>query len=90
MTNDAHILLDEARRVKIGNAFFNGYGLIFKYSTLEEQDQGIAKQEILYTISDLKYNDDDEIEVGGTINYDGDYRVFFLENMSSVSMWQHV
>ena len=59
MTNDAHILLDEARRVKIGNAFFKGYGLIFKYSTLEEQDQGIAKQEILYTISDLKYNDDD-------------------------------
>ena len=52
MKNDAHILLDEARRVKIGNAFFNGYGLIFKYSTLEEQDQGIAKQEILYTISD--------------------------------------
>ena len=91
MTNDAHILLDEARRVKIGNAFFKGYGLIFKYNTIEKQDLGIPpEQKMLYTISDLEYNDDDEIEVGGTINYEGDYQVFFLENMSTVSMWQHV
>ena len=45
---------------------------------------------MLYTVSDLKYNKDDEILVGGTINYDGDYRTFFLENMSSVAMWKQV
>ena len=91
MTNDAHILLDEARREKIGKAFFNGYGLLFKYNTIESQDLGIPpEQKMLYTISDLEYDEHDEIVVGGTINYEGDYRTFFLENMSSVSMWQHV
>jgi hypothetical protein len=91
MKNDAHILLDEARREKIGKAFFNGYGLLFKYNTIEKQDAGIPpEQRMLYTVSDLKYNSDDEILVGGTINYEGDYRTFFLENMSSVAMWKQV
>ena len=45
MKNDAHILLDEARREKIGKAFFNGYGLLFKYNTIESQDLGIPPEQ---------------------------------------------
>ena len=65
----------------ISKAFFNGYGLMFKYHKIET---GEYEQRILLTVSDIKYNDDDEILVGGCINTDGDYRQFFLENMESV------
>jgi len=58
----------------ISKAFFNGYGLMFKYHKIET---GEYEQRILLTVSDIKYNDDDEILVGGCINNDGDYRQFF-------------
>jgi hypothetical protein len=64
--------------------------LLFKYNTIEKQGAGIPpEQRMLYTVSDLKYNKDDQILVGGTINYEGDYRTFFLD-MSSVAMWKQV
>ena len=71
----------------VGKAFFQGYGLMFKYHKIET---GEYEQRILLTVSDIKYNDDDEILVGGCINTDGDYRQFFLENMESVRPFKYV
>jgi len=71
----------------ISKAFFNGYGLMFKYHKIET---GEYEQRILLTVSDIKYNDDDEILVGGCINTEGDYRQFFLENMESVRPFKYV
>jgi len=71
----------------VGKAFFNGYGLMFKYHKIET---GEYEQRILLTVSDIKYNNDDEILVGGCINNDGDYRQFFLENMESVKPFKYV
>ena len=71
----------------ISKAFFNGYGLMFKYHKIET---GEYEQRMLLTVSDIKYNNDDEILVGGCINTDGDYRQFFLENMESVRPFKYV
>ena len=45
---------------------------------------------MLLTVSDIKYNADSEILVGGCINTDGDYRQFFMENMMSVKPFKYV
>ena len=71
----------------ISKAFFNGYGLMFKYHKI---GTGEYEQRMLLTVSDIKYNHDDEILVGGCINNDGDYRQFFLENMESVKPFKYV
>jgi len=71
----------------ISKAFFNGYGLMFKYHKIETSEY---EQRMLLTVSDIKYNHDDEILVGGYINNDGDYRQFFLENMESVKPFKYV
>ena len=71
----------------ISKAFFNGYGLMFKYHKIET---GEYEQRMLLTVSDIKYNHDDEILVGGCINTNGDYRQFFLENMESVKPFKYV
>ena len=52
----------------ISKAFFDGYGLMFKY---HKTDTGEHQQRMLVTVSDLKYNADDEILVGGCISTDG-------------------
>ena len=71
----------------VAKAFFNGYGLMFKYHKIET---GEHEQRMLLTVSDIKYNSDDDILVGGCINTDGDYRQFFLENMMSVRAFNFV
>ena len=71
----------------VGKAFFQGYGLMFKYHKIET---GEHQQRILLTVSDIKYNSDDEILIGGCINTDGDYRQFFMENMMSVRAFNFV
>ncbi len=71
----------------ISKAFFNGYGLMFKYHKTKTGEQ---QQRMLVTVSDLKYNSDDEILVGGCINADGEYRQFFLENMMSVKPFKYL
>lgn len=71
----------------VAKAFFNGYGLMFKYHSIQT---GEHQQRMLLTVSDIKYNDDDEILVGGCINNDGDYRQFFLEQMMSVKPFKYV
>jgi len=79
----AAIIVEKA----ISKAFFNGYGLMFKYHKIET---GEYEQRMLLTVSDIKYNADSEILVGGCINTDGDYRQFFLENMESVRPFKYV
>ena len=71
----------------ISKAFFNGYGWMFKYHKIET---GEYEQRMMLTVSDIKYNADSEILVGGCINTDGDYRQFFLENMESVKPFKYV
>ena len=71
----------------VGKAFFQGYGLMFKYHKIET---GEHQQRMLLTVSDIKYNSDSEILVGGCINTDGDYRQFFMENMMSVRPFDFV
>ena len=97
--NDYYNSEDSAKRVEdfkkaaniiekaVGKAFFKGYGLMFKYHKVET---GEHEQRMLLTVSDIKYNFDDEILVGGCINTDGDYRQFFMENMMSVKPFQYV
>ncbi len=71
----------------VSKAFFQGCGLFFKYYKLDTDEH---QQRMLLTVSDIKYNADSEILVGGCINTDGDYRQFFLENMESVKPFQYV
>lgn len=76
----------------VATAFFKGYGLFFTYYKVKEEpgDLGNHEERVLQTISDLKYNDDDEILVCGCIDDMGNYRKFFLSNMSSVSVFKKV
>ena len=76
----------------VATAFFKGYGLFFTYYKVkgEPGDLGNHERRVLETISDLKYNDDDEILVCGCIDDMGNYRKFFLENMSNVSVFKKV
>ena len=81
--NREYTLIEKA----ISKAFFNGYGLMIKYHKVET---GEHQQRMLLTVSDIKYNADSEILVGGCINTDGDYRQFFMENMMSVKPFKYV
>ena len=38
----------------------------------------------------LKYNNNDEVLVGGCINMDGDYRQFFIDCMSKVKVYKYI
>jgi len=71
----------------ISKAFFKGYGITFQYF---KNDAGVYESRVLTTISDLKYNSNDEVLVGGCINMDGDYRQFFIELMSKVRAYKYI
>ena len=71
----------------VATAFFMGYTLQFDYKKVEET---VATPRTLVTISDMKYNHDSEILIGGCINNEGEYRQFFLENMSNIKCWRQI
>lgn len=71
----------------VATAFFMGYTLQFYYRKVEEDEPTLRT---LMTVSDLKYNSDEEILVGGCINDEGDYRQFFLENMTNIVCWNRI
>jgi len=71
----------------VATAFFMGYTLQFDYKKVEET---VATPRTLVTISDMKYNHDSEILIGGCINNEGEYRQFFLENMSNIRCWRQI
>ena len=71
----------------ISKAFFKGYGIKFNYI---KKGGGSWEQREMTTISDLKYNSDSDVLVGGCINMDGDYRQFFITAMSHISVFKYV
>ena len=71
----------------VATAFFMGYTLQFDYKKVEET---VATPRTLVTISDMKYNHDSEILVGGCINNEGEYRQFFFENMTNIRCWRQI
>ena len=77
----------------VATAFFRGYGLFFTYYKVNKEDSGDLgnhERRVLETISDLKYNDDSDILVCGCIDHEGNYRKFFFDNMSNVSVFKKV
>jgi hypothetical protein len=77
----------------VATAFFKGYGLFFTYYKVNREDSGDLgnhERRTLEVISDLKYNDDGDLLVCGCIDHEGNYRKFFLENMSNVSVFKKV
>ncbi len=76
----------------IATAFFRGYSLSFDYVKYDEDTkEGSLKRRKLATVSDIKYNNDDEVLVGGCIDNDSyDYRQFFLYNMSDIQVFKKI
>jgi hypothetical protein len=76
----------------VSTAFFRGYGLFFTYYKVKGDpgDLGEHEKRTLEVISDLKYNDDGDLLVCGCIDHEGNYRKFFFDNMSNVSVFKKV
>jgi len=72
----------------IATAFYKGYSLSFDY--VKDGEDSVERRR-LSTISDIKYNSNDEILVGGCIDNDSyDYRQFFLDNMSDIQVFKKI
>ena len=72
----------------IATAFYRGYSLSFDYV---KDGEDLVERRRLATISDIKYNSNDEILVGGCIdNETYDYRQFFLDNMSDIQVFKKI
>ena len=80
----------------IATAFFKGYSLSFDY--VKDGESTIQRRR-LATVSDIKYNKDNEILVGGCIDNENksinnfntyDYRQFFLDNMSDIQVFKKI
>jgi hypothetical protein len=76
----------------IATAFFKGYSLSFDY--VKDGEDTIQRRR-LTTVSDIKYNNDNEVLVGGCIdNVEGllpdEYRQFFLDNMSDIQVFKKI
>tara|TARA_R100000388_G_scaffold11741_1_gene9726 strand:- start:306 stop:590 length:285 start_codon:yes stop_codon:yes gene_type:complete len=80
----------------IATAFFKGYSLSFDYV---KDGEGTIQRRRLATVSDIKYNKDNEILVGGCIDNENksinnfntyDYRQFFLDNMSDIQVFKKI
>ena len=73
----------------IATAFFDGYSLSFDY--VKDGEDTIQRRR-LATISDIKYNNDDEVLVGGYIDNEKvyEYRQFFLDNMSDIQVFKKI
>ena len=75
----------------IATAFYRGYSLSFDYTKYDYDNNGITERRRLATISDIKYNSNNEILVGGCIDNDSyDYRQFFLDNMSDIEVFKKI
>ena len=72
----------------IATAFYKRYSLSFDY--VKDGEDSIERRR-LATISDIKYNSNNEILVGGCIDNDSyDYRQFFLDNMSDIEVFKKI
>jgi hypothetical protein len=80
----------DMKQKKVAYALFVGGNLVFDYAK-----DGKVTQRRLQTVTDIKFNDEDEILVGGWIYNNDDvndyqYRQFFLEKMSSVDVLKRI
>ena len=71
----------EIKEKQLAYAFFNSCRVDFKYKDEDET-------RTLHTVNELKYNDDDEILIGGCTSSTGLYKQFFVENMNSVRLYK--
>jgi len=76
----------------IATAFFKGYSLSFDYNKYDHDDDATTERRRLISISDIKYNDDDDILICGCIESDEylNYRKFFLDNMSDIQVYKKI
>ena len=76
----------------IATAFFKGYSLSFEYTKYDpDGNETSHESRVLTSISDIKYNDNDEVLVCGCVDGSSfDYRKFFLNNMSSVEVYKKI
>ena len=77
----------------IATAFFKGYSLSFDYTKYDhDDDDATTERRRLISISDIKYNDDDDILICGCIESDEylNYRKFFLDNMSDIQVYKKI
>ena len=76
----------------IATAFFKGYSLSFDYVKYDHDDEATTERRRLISISDIKYNDDDDILICGCIESDEylNYRKFFLDNMSDIQVYKKI
>jgi|TARA_R100001463_G_scaffold51324_1_gene102001 hypothetical protein len=82
-------MLDINQR-KVAYALFVGGNLVFNYAK-----DGKVTQRKLQTVTDIKFNNEDDILIGGWIYNNDDvndyqYRQFFLEQMSSVDVFKRI
>lgn len=80
----------DMKQKKVAYALFVGGNLVFDYVK-----DGKVTQRRLQTVTDIKFNNEDEILVGGWIYNNDDvndyqYRQFFLEKMSSVDVLKRI
>ncbi len=76
----------------IATAFYKRYSLSFDYVKYDEDtNEGSLKRRRLSRVSDIKYNDDDEVLVCGyTDDYYTEFRKFFLDNMSDIEVFKKI
>ena len=75
----------------IATAFYRRYSLSFDYTKYDDDKNGITERRRLATISNIKYNSDNDMLVGGYIDNDSyDYRQFFLYNMSDIEVFKKI
>ena len=75
----------------IATAFYRGYSLSFDYTKYDDYDNATTERRRLATVSDIKYNKDNEVLIGGCIDNDTyDYRQFFLDNMSDIQVFKKI
>ena len=72
----------EIKEKKLAYAFFNSCRVDFKYKDEDET-------RTLYTVHALEYNDD-EILIGGCTSSTGQYKKFFVEDMSFVNIYKAI
>ena len=80
----------DIKQKKVAYALFVGGNLVFDYAK-----DGKVTQRRLQTVTDIKFNDEDDILIGGWIYNNDDvndyqYRQFFLEKMSSVDVLKRI
>ena len=77
----------------IATAFFKGYSLSFDYTKYDHDDDATTERRRLILISDIKYNDNNDILICGCIESDEiylNYRKFFLDNMSNIQVFKKI